>query len=170
MKHEDRYDSLIKYYCNLYGLDWNIIKRQIKAESNSNPKAVSSKGAKGLMQFMPSTCREYNLDDPFNPEANIEADCKYMSFIYSRFEEIPEEPERYKFVLASYNGGRFCINKVLAIARQECGQPTEFTDWIKAGRPKGPWQKWEFASRFLTRVKGENAREIFHYVRNIMIR
>lgn len=175
MRPQDRYDSLIQYYAQKYGLDWCRIKRQIEAESSFNPAAVSPAGARGLAQWMPASWREWDdedgipaLDDPHNPEEAIEAMCKYMAFLYGRFGEIPEPDERYRFALASYNAGRGNINKALALAREACGQPASYAAWEAAGRPSGEWQQWDFASRFLSRVTGRHAQETIAYVRRIM--
>lgn len=175
VRPQDRYDSLIQYYAGLYGLDWRRIKRQIEVESSFNPAAVSPRGAKGLMQFMPDTWREQDdvdgipaLDDPFNAEENIAAGCKYMRFLYDRFPEIPDPTERYKFALAAYNAGRANINRCLAIAREATGAPASFAEWERAGRRPGPWQEWEFAARFLPLVTGSNAAETINYVRKVM--
>lgn len=175
MRPQDRYDSLIQYYAGLNGLDWRRIKRQIEVESAFNPAAVSPRGAKGLMQFMPEVWREHDdfdnipaLDDPFNPEENIAAGCRYMAHLYRCFSEIPDPDERYRFALAAFNTGRAKVNRCLAMAREACGQPGSYPDWVAAGRPPGPWQTWAFTSRFLPRVTGKHAQETLRYVQRIM--
>jgi len=177
VKAEDRYDSLIQFYAERYGVDWRRIKSQIRAESNFNPAAVSPAGAQGLAQWMPESWRQWDdndgipaLDDPHNPEEAIEAMCKYMAFLYSRFPEIPDPDERYCMALASYNAGRANINRMLSEARRACGHPHSYAEWEAAGRPPGSWQTWAFASRFLSLVTGEHARETINYVRTIMER
>lgn len=88
MKAEDRYDGLIRYYAELAGFagnEWLNFKAQIKAESNFNPKAVSGVGAKGLAQFVPATWNEWGKgQDVFNPEANIDAQIRYMKWLLAR--------------------------------------------------------------------------------------
>lgn len=175
VRPQDRYDSLIQYYAGLHGLDWRLIKRQIEVESSFNPTAVSPRGAKGLMQFMPDTWREQDdvdgipaLDDPFNAEENIAAGCRYMAHLYRCFLEIPDPVERYKFALAAYNAGRGNVNKALALARQACGHPAGLSEWKRMGCPPGEWQRWAFTSRFLERVTGRHARETIEYVRKII--
>ena len=135
----DQYDGLLKRYAEEYGLDWRLLKRQMLAESGGNPRAVSPRGAKGLMQFMPGAWREWGEGDPFDPEASIRAGAAYMSFLLSRFEEIPDERERYKFALAAYNAGRANVNRCLEYARQAAGAPGSFEEWVAAG-PR-PWQQ-----------------------------
>ncbi|NMB46051.1 MAG: transglycosylase SLT domain-containing protein [Firmicutes bacterium] len=166
-KH-DQYDELIKRYAEAYDLDWELIKRQMLAESEANPRAVSSHGAKGLMQFMPAAWREWGEGDPFNPEASIKAGVAYMTFLLGRFAEIPDLRERHKFALASYNAGRTNINLCLEYARQATGAPGRFQDWVDAGKPPGPWQTWRVASQFLSMVTGRHAAITRQYVDQIM--
>src|SRR5690606_365488 len=124
---------LFQYYSAQFNLDWRLIKRQAVAESSLSPRAVSPAGAKGLMQFMPSTWNEYGEGDPFDPEASIKAGCRYMRFLYDRYAEIPDENERYKFALAAYNAGRGNVNKCLEHAREATGAPRSYAEWVRQG-------------------------------------
>ena len=164
----DRYDELIEHHAKEYDLDWKLIKRQMLAESEANPWAVSTHGARGLMQFMPAAWREWGEGDPHDPEASIKAGVRYMSFLLGKFDEIPDPRERYKFALASYHTGRGNINRCLEYARQATGAPGPFDDWVDAGRPPGPWQEWRVASQFLSMVTGRNAATTIRYVSQIM--
>lgn len=173
---EDRYDSLIRYYALLYGLPWRMIKAQIRLESRFEPRAKSKSGAQGLAQFMPHTWSwvwrklgraDPETKDPYNPEDAIAACCLLMAHLEASFPEIPDPGERYRFALAAYNTGRQNINRALAYAREACGLPASHAQWSLAGRPAGPWQRWAFASRFLSRVTGSFARETVIYVDRI---
>ena len=164
----ERYDELIRRHADEYGLDWRLIKRQMLAESEGRPQAVSSQGARGLMQFMPSAWREWGQGNPHDPEASIRAGVAYMSFLMGKFEEIPDELERYKFALASYNAGRHNINQCLEYARQATGAPGNYQDWVDAGEPTGPWQEWRVASQFLHMATGRFANTTIQYVQQIM--
>ena len=164
----DRYDELIQRHANKHGLEWEILKRQMLAESEANRWAVSSHGARGLMQFMPATWREWGEGDPHDPEASIKAGAAYVSFLLSKFEEIPDLKERYKFALAAYNAGRPNINRCLEYARKATGAPGFFQDWVDAGKLPGPWQKWRVASQFLSMVTGRNAAITMQYVNQVM--
>ena len=130
---QDRYDGLLKQYGDEYGLEWRLLKRQMLAESGGNPRAVSPRGAKGLMQFMPGAWREWGEGDPFDPAASIKAGAAYMRFLLSKFHEIPDDRERYKFALAAYNAGRANVNRCLEYARLATGAPGSF----KVGRAGG---------------------------------
>ncbi|HKH23482.1 MAG TPA: transglycosylase SLT domain-containing protein [Solirubrobacterales bacterium] len=81
---------------------WNVspglLAAQLMAESGFNPRAVSSAGALGIAQFMPSTARSYGLTDPFDPVASIDAQAHLMSDLLRRFHSVP-------LALAAYNAG-----------------------------------------------------------------
>lgn len=163
-----RYDSLFKFYAEKYGLDWRLIKRQAEVESSLRPDAISPAGAVGLMQFMPATWREYGHGRRDNPEESIKAGCRYMSRLLSLWDEIPDETERFKFALASYNAGRQNIRLCTGEARKAFGAPYTYAEWDRAGRKPGPWQEWEVTSRFLSLVTGRHAIETINYVAKIM--
>ena len=76
-----------------------------QVESNYKPRARSSKGAMGLMQLMPSTAREYNVRNPFEPKANIEAGIKHLKALIDRFDSSLE------LALAAYNAGPGAVEK-----------------------------------------------------------
>lgn len=169
MQARDRYDSLIQYYAKKHGLDWQLVKRQVEAESSFRPDAVSRAGAVGLMQFMPQAWKEWGRGkDPRDPEASIAAGCAYMAWLLGRFKEIPDARERYKFALAAYNAGRGHINTALSIARQNYGHPYSYAAWREAGSPPGPWQQWAYTAMFLERVTGRHSAETLRYVKKIM--
>ncbi len=94
-----QYDTYINTASQLHGLPPNLIKAVIKVESNFNPRALSPKGAQGLMQLMPGTARLMNVDDPFDPWDNISGGVKYLRGLIDRFEG------KVAFALAGYNAG-----------------------------------------------------------------
>ncbi|MDQ7032035.1 MAG: transglycosylase SLT domain-containing protein [Desulfonauticus sp.] len=97
-------NKLIKIYSRKYDLDPALVKAVIKVESNFEVEAVSPAGAKGLMQIMPTTQKDLNLETPFDPEANIEAGIKYLRLLLDKFHSLP-------LALAAYNAGPANVQK-----------------------------------------------------------
>ncbi len=93
------YDWMIKQASSRFGVDSSLIRAVIKAESDFDHKAVSRKGAKGLMQLMPETSNELKVENPFNPEENIFGGTRYLSLLLDRFKN------NKKLALAAYNAG-----------------------------------------------------------------
>jgi len=81
-----------------YNLDTELVLRIIEAESGGDPRAVSPKGAQGLMQLMPETARALGVSDPFDPGQNIEGGVRYLSHLLQRFGDL-------RLALAAYNAG-----------------------------------------------------------------
>ena len=99
------YDHIIKSKCDQYSMDYELIKAVIKAESNFNPYAVSSKGARGLMQLMPGTAYSLGVYDPFDVEANIDGGIRYLKAMLEKF------GGNEKLALAAYNAGPNTVEK-----------------------------------------------------------
>jgi len=95
----DKYDEIIKQVSERFNVDRSLLIAVIKAESDFNHRAVSRKGAKGLMQIMPDTASLMNLEEPFNPEENIMAGTRYLSLMLERFKK------NKTLALAAYNAG-----------------------------------------------------------------
>jgi len=93
------YHPIILQAANRYQVDPAIVKAIIMAESSYNPKAVSKKGAKGLMQLMPKTAKEMGVEDIFNPEHNINGGVRYYKKLLKQFKG------DIKLALAAYNAG-----------------------------------------------------------------
>lgn len=99
------YDNLIKQYTKKLGWDWRLLASQIYQESKFNPDAQSWAGAKGLMQIMPPTAKELGITDVSDPVQSIRGGTTYLNQIYERFTDVPNEMDRIKFTLASFNCG-----------------------------------------------------------------
>ena len=95
----NKYGIIIDQASEKFNLKPSLIKAIIKAESGFDHKAVSSKGAQGLMQLMPGTASEMDVSDSFDPEENIFGGTKYFSKLMERFQN------DVKLALAAYNAG-----------------------------------------------------------------
>jgi soluble lytic murein transglycosylase-like protein len=98
-KAEHLYHMFIIQTASRYEIDPALIKAIIMAESGYNTKAVSKKGAKGLMQLMPKTARAMGVEDIFNPHQNITGGVQYFKQMVNRFNG------DVKLALAAYNAG-----------------------------------------------------------------
>jgi soluble lytic murein transglycosylase-like protein len=87
------------------GLDPNLIDLMIRMESGYNPRAVSPKGARGIMQLLPSTASMYGVDDLFDPRENIRAGLSYFRDLMGRF------GSDVRLALAAYNAGPEAVEK-----------------------------------------------------------
>lgn len=101
-----RYDDLIKKYSSVINWDWRLLASLIYQESRFNPKVKSHAGAYGLMQLMPTTRAYFGVDSTSSIEKQIEAGVKYIHLLDKQISpRIPNDEERIKFILASYNIG-----------------------------------------------------------------
>lgn len=92
-------DQLVRDASSKRQIDPDFINSVIKAESNFHPRAVSPKGAQGLMQLMPDTAARLGVNDPFDPRANVEAGTAYLSELLTLYNNDPIK------ALAAYNAG-----------------------------------------------------------------
>lgn len=99
------YHEIVHEKASAFDVDPSLIKAVIKTESNWNCRAISSKGAMGLMQLMPSTANDMNVHNPFDPEENIEGGTKYLKYLIDRFNG------DLTLALAAYNAGPKTVEK-----------------------------------------------------------
>lgn len=116
MNKVDRFDSLFQYYGNEYSIDWKLIKAVAICESNLNQFAVSPSSAKGLMQLMDNTARMHGVISIFDIEDNVHGGVKEIERLTKLFYGERSKKERFKFVLASYNGGLGYVEEAMRVA------------------------------------------------------
>jgi hypothetical protein len=88
---------------NRYGIPERLVTAVIRAESGFNPRAVSRKGAQGLMQLMPSTASVLGVRNSFDPRENIEGGVRHLRGLLDRF------PGNLPFAIAAYNAGEKAV-------------------------------------------------------------
>ena len=101
----NKYDHFISDAAEQTGVDSHLLKAMIKAESDFDPRAVSRKGAMGLMQIMPENFKMLNLKNPFDPWQNIMAGAQYFQKMYERFNG------KLALSLAAYNAGPTAVDR-----------------------------------------------------------
>lgn len=94
-----RIAELIERFAAEHDLDPRLVQSVMQAESGYDPKALSTKGAIGLMQLMPATARELAVDDPWDPEQNVRGGVAYLKRMLETFSDDLD------FALAAYNAG-----------------------------------------------------------------
>lgn len=95
---EKAYDEIVKKASQKHGVDFDLIKSVIKAESLYDPKAISTAGARGLMQLMPATAEQMGVKKIFDPEQNIMGGTKYLKWLLKKF-------KNSRKAVAAYNAG-----------------------------------------------------------------
>ncbi len=130
------YDPIIKIYGRRYNVPSDLIHSVIAAESAYNSRAVSPKGAAGLMQLMPETAARYGVQDRFNAEQNIMGGVQYLRDLCRLYRN------RTNLVLAAYNAGQDALKKFNGIPPYP--ETREYirrvmasysNPWIKGGTP-----------------------------------
>ncbi|HJX27959.1 MAG TPA: lytic transglycosylase domain-containing protein [Thermoanaerobaculia bacterium] len=101
------FGDLIFEIAGRYSLNPHLVAAVVRVESSFNPRAMSRKGACGLMQLLPETARRFGLRrrDIFDPAKNLEAGVRYLKWLSDRF---GHDPVR---VLAAYNAGEGAVQR-----------------------------------------------------------
>jgi len=111
-------EGIIQKAAETFGVDADLIKAVIHAESSFNPDAVSPKGAMGLMQLMPDTARELGVKDPLNPTENVMGGTRYLKQLLDRYEGSTP------LALAAYNWGMGNLDS------RQSQMPTETKNYV----------------------------------------
>ena len=99
------YNKIINEAAKRYGVDAALIKAIIMAESSYNHRAISKRGAIGLMQLMPATANSLGVEDIFDPAHNVNGGAKYIKQLLEQFNG------NLELALAAYNAGSTKVKK-----------------------------------------------------------
>jgi soluble lytic murein transglycosylase-like protein len=100
-----QYEGMIRGAAQAATIQPALVRAVIVVESGFNPRAVSKKGAVGLMQLRPETARRYGVTDIYDPEQNVRAGAHYLSDLITRFGSDLE------LALAAYNAGEEAVER-----------------------------------------------------------
>ena len=121
------WDDILKRVSQNEGVDWRLLSAIAYAESRFHADVVSSRGAVGLMQVMPSVAQQFNVtkDQLANPETNIMVSAKLLKKIDHTigFGDDVDPYDRMAIILAAYNGGVGRIGQARALVASEGGNP-----------------------------------------------
>jgi soluble lytic murein transglycosylase-like protein len=100
-----QYDSIIETAALSASVEPNLLRAVIVVESGFNSRAVSKRGAVGLMQLMPATATRFGVSNPYDPRQNIHAGAQYLKFLIDRF------GQDVRLALAAYNAGEDAVER-----------------------------------------------------------
>lgn len=98
------YDLMIVEAARAHGVPPALVKAVVASESSFNPKAVSAKGAQGLMQLMPATARSLGVEQPLHVEQNLDGGVRYLRSLIDRYGD-------WSRAIAAYNAGPRAVDR-----------------------------------------------------------
>jgi soluble lytic murein transglycosylase-like protein len=100
-----QYDSIIEHAAVSSAVEPNLLRAVIVVESGFNSRALSKRGAVGLMQLMPATATRYGAFNRYDPRQNVQAGARYLKFLIDRF------GHDIRLALAAYNAGEDAVDR-----------------------------------------------------------
>jgi soluble lytic murein transglycosylase-like protein len=100
-----QYDAIIEHAAVSAALEPNLLRAVIVVESGFNSRAVSKRGAVGLMQLMPATASRYGVLNPYDARENVHGGARYLKFLIDRF------GHDIRLALAAYNAGEEAVDR-----------------------------------------------------------
>lgn len=126
-----QFDDLFRKAADFSGWDWRLLASVAYQESKFNPEIQSFGGAYGMMQFMPNTGPHYGVYPDSPPSVQIMGGAKKLMADEKFWKDVPDELERKKFALASYNAGRGHIQDAVKLARKHGKNPHRWEDNVE---------------------------------------
>ncbi len=105
MARATQYDSIIEKAALSASVEPNLLRAVIVVESGFNSRAVSKRGAVGLMQLMPATATRFGVSNPYDPKQNVHGGARYLKFLIDRF------GQDIRLALAAYNAGEEAVDR-----------------------------------------------------------
>lgn len=140
LSKQTSFDSIIAETAGKYDIDAGLVKAVIHTESFFNSNAVSRSGAKGLMQLMDDTGRSLGVENPYDPEQNIQGGSKFLSFLLNKYQGNVE------VALAAYNAGPGRIDRLgiatdAELRTRMAELPEETQNYVN--KVKQAWQQYQ---------------------------
>jgi soluble lytic murein transglycosylase-like protein len=148
------FDDLIVENATQHSLHPDFVRAVIQAESAFNPRALSVKGAMGLMQLMPGTAAQYRVTNAYDPAQNIRAGVAYLKSLLTRF------GDDVSLALAAYNAGPGAVEKY-GRAVPPYKETRNYVSKIRANA--GAAATVESPKRILRTIEIVNGREVVRY-------
>ncbi len=105
LANASQYDGIIELAASASAVQSNLLRAVIVVESGFNSRALSRRGAVGLMQLMPATATRFGVADPYDPRENVHAGARYLRFLINRF------GQDIRLALAAYNAGEEAVDR-----------------------------------------------------------
>jgi len=145
------FSEIIRQAASRYGVDADLIHCLIAVESNFNPKAVSRKNARGLMQLMPRTAAHLGVKNIFDPRENVDAGTRYLHDMLAKYNNDltlalaaynagPDKVDRYGRQVPPYAATRLYVQKIsrdYAMVKSGVAKPKSDASAMAAGIPGG---------------------------------
>lgn len=100
-----QYDAIIEAAAESAGVEPNLLRAVIIVESGFNSRAVSRRGAVGLMQLMPATAARFGVSNRYDPQQNVRGGALYLGFLINRFDR------NVRLALAAFNAGEDAVDR-----------------------------------------------------------
>lgn len=125
----EQMESIVRRKAIEHGFDYRLLYAVVRTESDFNPRAISPKGARGLMQLMPETAKLLGVKDLFDPEQNLDGGCRYLRYLMRQFDGDLD------LVLAAYNSGPALVGSLGRVPRIK--ETKKFVKDVKAAMAGG---------------------------------
>lgn len=164
-KHISKFDQYFKNASEVYGWDWRLLSSLCYQESKFNPDALSFGGAYGMMQFMPNTGPTYGVFPDSPPDVQIMGGAKKLAADYKFWMKIPDDFQRKKFSMASYNAGKGHILDAQRLAEKYGKNPLMWDDNVEVMLLN--LSKKEYYQDEVVRHGMMKTKITYNYVRNV---
>jgi soluble lytic murein transglycosylase-like protein len=130
-------NPLIESAAQKSGVDAQLVRAVIERESAGRPCALSARGAEGLMQLMPDTADDFDVQDPFDPKQNVEAGAKLLKSLLNRYNNDAS------LALSAYNAGATRVDEARGIPAipETVDYVAEILSKLNLVKPKNPTAK-----------------------------